>query len=194
MPKDYHQLSREQSAKAQKLIETGKIVEIWQNAGASINLVGSLRLDLLAKHNDIDFHVYTEELDILASFNVIGRICANLKVSACTFADLSETPEACFEWHIKCFDEVGKMWQIDIIQIKQGSPYDGYFEKVADQILREMSESQRETILKLKFETPETVKICGIEYYKAVIQDGVTTLPEMLEWKKQHNNTGIIEW
>lgn len=38
-----------------------------------------------------------------------------------------------------------------------------------------MTEEQRKTILRLKFETPDELKISGIEYYKAVIQDGVQT-------------------
>ena len=81
-----------------------------------------------------------------------------------------------------------------MIQIKRGSQYDGYFENVATQILQQMTPSQKEIILKLKYETPNEVKISGIEYYKAVIQDGAKTYEDLLEWRKKHPLNGIIEW
>ena len=52
----------------------------------------------------------------------------------------------------------------------------------------------RQAILKLKYETPDTAKIMGVEYYQAVIQDGVRTYAELEDWKKQHPVTGVIEW
>lgn len=57
-----------------------------------------------------------------------------------------------------------------------------------------MTEEQRKTILRLKFETPAELKISGIEYYKAVIQDGVQTSEDLLRWRQTHRFDGIIEW
>jgi len=55
----------------------------------------------------------------------------------------------------------------------KGSYYDGYFEQVAERISAVLTPEIRETILKLKYETPDTEEIMGIEYYQAVIQDGI---------------------
>ena len=52
----------------------------------------------------------------------------------------------------------------------------------------------KHTILKLKRETPDDEKIMGIEYYKAVLQSGVRTYPELLTWRAQNPVTGIMEW
>ena len=58
-----------------------------------------------------------------------------------------------------------------------------------------MSEEMRRTILKLKFETPDDMKIPGIEYYKAVIQDGVRDFFSLLKWRERnHSENGIIIW
>ena len=57
-----------------------------------------------------------------------------------------------------------------------------------------MSEEMRQTIIRLKFETPDNFKIAGIEYYKAVIQDGITNFDDFLKWRKSHNFEGIIKW
>ena len=56
--KDYLTLAKENQAKAWSIIRDAQIIEAWRGAGAEINLVGSLKLGLLMKHRDIDFHVY----------------------------------------------------------------------------------------------------------------------------------------
>lgn len=58
---------------------------------------------------------------------------------------------------------------------EEDSYYVEYFEKQAKRILAVMSEQQRETILKLKFEMPDEIKIAGIEIYQAVLESGITT-------------------
>lgn len=51
-----------------------------------------------------------------------------------------------------------------------------------------------QTIENLKYETPETEKIIGVEYYQAVIRDGVRDYSGFKEWRKQHPVTGVVEW
>lgn len=191
---DYTSLAREQEKCAFEIIKSTKIIDIWQQAGARINLVGSLKIGTLAKHRDIDFHIYTNELNLKQSFAVMAKICTNPNVKKCEFSNLAETEEACFEWHIWVEDRNGSLWQIDMIQILSGSKYDGWFEAVADKIKNAMTEEMRQTVLKLKFETPDDLKIGGIEYYKAVIQDGITDFDAFLKWRSKQNFNGIIEW
>ena len=125
-----------------------------------------VRLRYIDVLRDIDFHIYTPALDIAQSFAVMAQIALNHAVKKIEFVNLALTEECCFEWHICYEDNNGQLWQIDIIQIKSGSRYDGYFERVAETIKSKMSEDMKKTILQLKFETPDTLKIAGIEYYK----------------------------
>lgn len=180
MDDKYIQLSQKQTEKARMVISSLNLIEIWEKAGATINPVGSFRIGVLAKHRDIDFHIYTDSLDIGRSFAIIAELCRHKGIKKCTFANLAETDECCFEWHLYYEDDEAQTWQIDLIQIKKGSFYDGYFEKTAEKIIAAMTEEQRKTILRLKFETPDELKISGIEYYKAVIQDGVQTPEDLL--------------
>lgn len=183
-----------QKAKAFEIIEKTDIIRIWKHAGAKINLIGSLKIGVLAKHRDIDFHIYTPVLDVKQSFAIMAEICAHPQIKKCEFSNLADTEEACFEWHIWFEDDAGEIWQIDMIQIKSGSQYEGYFEKMAKDIISEMTENQRQAIIRLKYETPDDMKIFGIEYYKAVIQNGIYTFAEFLEWRKTQNFSGIISW
>lgn len=191
---DYAAAAQKNEPHAHAVIRKSGIIPAWKNIGAEINLVGSLKIGTLGKHPDIDFHTYTPELDIRQSFAVIAQIAQNPQARRIEFVNLADTEECCFEWHIWFDDNNGTLWQIDIIQIKRGTKYDGYFEKQAEEIKAAMSEEMRQTIIRLKFETPDNFKIAGIEYYKAVIQDGITSFDDFLKWRKSHNFEGIIKW
>lgn len=194
MNSEYITQSEKQRQKAHEIIQSLSLAELWEKIGATVNQVGSVKLGLLAKHRDIDFHIYTDKLNVKDSFAVIAEICVHPQIKKCEFTNLAETEENCFEWHLWYEDDETNLWQIDMIQIKRGTKYDGYFENVAVQILNQMMPQHKETILKLKYETPDNLKISGIEYYKAVIQDNVTAFDELLEWREKHNYKGIIEW
>ncbi len=194
MDNNYILQSKIQTQKAQEIIQKLNIIGIWEASGATINLIGSLKLGLLAKHRDIDFHIYTPSLNVMESFGIISKICNHPQIKKCEFTNLSHTDEHCFEWHLWYEDNEQNLWQIDMIQILQGTKYEGYFENIMQKILHEMTALQKQTILKLKYETPDDVKISGIEYYKAVIQDNIQTLDELLQWRKKQNFSGIIDW
>lgn len=194
METNYIEKSQENQKRAWEVVRKSRLVQLWEGIGAKVNLVGSLKIGVLGKHLDIDFHIYTPELKLGQSFDIMAQISENLGVKSCQFINLATTEEECFEWHLSCADSDNQLWQIDIIQIKQSSKYDGYFEKIAEKIKAAMTEEQKQTILKLKFETPENIKISGMEYYKAVIQDKVKNMDELLEWKEKHHFSGIIEW
>ena len=81
-----------------------------------------------------------------------------------------------------------------MIHILEGSRYDGYFEKFAELLSAVLTEETKYAILKLKYETPESEKIMGIEYYMAVIRDGIRSYEEFMEWRIQHPVTGVMTW
>ena len=75
-----------------------------------------------------------------------------------------------------------------------------YTERAAEQIRRAeriiaaLTDPMREAILRLKFETPDELQIKGIEYYQAVIRDGVRTWEEFAAWRERHPVEGIVAW
>ena len=188
------ELAKRNQQKAWEIIEDTRIVRIWEGMGAKVNLVGSLRTGLLMKHRDIDFHIYTSPLDLSASFRAMAELAENTSVKKIEYTNLLHTAEACIEWHAWYQDMEGEFWQMDMIHIQEGSRYDGYFERVAERISAVLTDEMRLAILKLKYETPDTEKIMGVEYYQAVIQDGVRSYPEFEEWRRLHPAVGVVEW
>lgn len=188
------ELAKRNQQKAWEIIEDTRIVRIWEGMGAKVNLVGSLRTGLLMKHRDIDFHIYTSPLDLSVSFRAMAELAENTSVKKIEYTNLLHTAEACIEWHAWYKDMEGELWQMDMIHIQEGSRYDGYFERVAERISAVLTDEMRLAILKLKYETPDTEKIMGVEYYQAVIQDGVRSYPEFEEWRRLHPAVGVVEW
>lgn len=188
------ELAKRNQQKAWEIIEDTRIVRIWEGIGAKVNLVGSLRTGLLMKHRDIDFHIYTSPLDLSVSFRAMAELAENTSVKKIEYTNLLHTVEACIEWHAWYQDMEGELWQMDMIHIQEGSRYDGYFERVAERISAVLTDEMRLAILKLKYETPDTEKIMGVEYYQAVIQDGVRSYPEFEEWRRLHPVVDVVEW
>lgn len=180
--------------RAHEIIQELNLIPLWASINVEAHLVGSLRMGLLMKHLDIDLHLYSDPVSLADDFRIIARLAQNHRIKQIEYANLLDTEEACLEWHLHYEDPFNQMWQIDMIHILKGSRYDGYFEQMADRIVTALIDETRHTILQLKYETPESEKIMGIEYYQAVLRDGVKNYAEFETWRRQHPITGIVTW
>lgn len=191
---DIEEIAKRNQQRAWEIVEDTRIIPIWESIGAQINLVGSLCTGLLMKHRDIDFHIYSSPLVVSDSFRAMSKLAENPSIRKIEYTNLMHTDEACIEWHAWYKDSEHELWQIDMIHLLKGTRYDGYFEKVAERLLEVLTDETRRAILQLKFETPDTEKIMGVEYYQAVVRDGVRSYNEFEEWRKMHPVTGVVEW
>lgn len=180
-------------AKAREVLNRSGIASIWENAGCRVNLVGSLRMGLLASHRDIDLHVYSRNITEESSFAIAARIAKLPNVTEIKCINGLHTDEHCVAWHIFYLykDEI---WQFDVIHIEEGTQYDGYFEKMADRISEVMTAVQKDTILRLKFESQPGNDYHGVEYYEAVIADGITDMKGFEQWVKAHRKQPPYYW
>ena len=186
-------IAKNNQQKALQVIEKSGVRQAWEAIGATVNQVGSMAMGLLMKHRDIDFHIYTDKLDVSGSFKVLQKICANPSVTRMEYRNLADTEEACLEFHV-WFMLDNEEWQIDMIQILKGSQFDGFFEHVAERINAVLTPETRRAILELKYLTPDDEHIMGIEYYQAVISDGIRNYHDFTAWRKNHPADGIITW
>ena len=180
--------------RAREIIRDSRLYEIWNSVGAEVHSVGSLPTGLLMKHRDIDFHIYSERLSVADSFAAMAALAENPRIRRIEYVNLLDAEDHCLEWHAWYEDNDGELWQLDMMHIVKGSRYDGYFEKVAERIAAVLTDETRDAILRLKYDTPDQVKIMGIEYYQAVLRDGVRTYAQFEAWRAANPVTGIIEW
>ena len=188
-------LAESMMARAREVVRRSRVREAWEGIGATVRPVGSMATGLMMKHRDVDFHIYPDSLDPAESFRAVSAICADPRVSQLEYRNLADTDEACLEWHV-LYDLDGELWQIDMIQIRKGSRFDGHFERVAERILAVLTPETRDAILRLKYLTPDADHIPGIAYYHAVLGDGVRTWPQFTAWLREHKapSPGIDLW
>ena len=163
------QLAAANRQRAQAIVGELQIEEIWRSAGAEPRLVGSLRMGLLVRHRDIDYHIYSPQLRLSESFAAMARLAENPRIRRIEFANLLDAPDRCLEWH-------------------------AWYERMADRITAALTDETRTAILRLKYDTPDERKIPGIACYMAVLRDGVRTWPQLEEWLAAHPLDGIVEW
>lgn len=194
IPQEIMETALRNTENAHQIIQKTGIIKLWESIGATVNPVGSLSMELLVKHLDIDLHLYTPTIEIGKDFSVMSRLAALPSIRKIEYGNLLATEERCLEWHAWYEADDGEIWQLDMIHIERGSRYDGYFERQARRIAAALTDETRNTILRLKWETPEEEKIAGIEYYQAVIRDGVRDYDSFMKWRMEHPLTGVVEW
>ncbi len=181
--------------KANQIINELKINEIWESLDSTCNLVGSVATNLLMYNLDIDFHVYSKDFSIERSFKAISRICENPRIKGATYKNLLDIDDMCLEWHLSYEDNEGIIWVIDIIHIKNESPYAGKIERVTEKVGKVLNDEIRDTILYLKWEREKhKIKIMGIDIYQAVIEGGVKTFEELMKWKSLQKDVAVSLW
>ena len=132
--KQIFKISESMQKRAWEVIKETNIIEIWSSIGATINLVGSLKMGLLINHRDIDFHIYTTPFELSDSFSAISRLAEHKRIKIINYSNLTQAEDRCIEWHAFYADQDGHSWQIDMIHILNESPYAGYLEKVAERV------------------------------------------------------------
>lgn len=190
--KQINELAVANQVKARTVLESSGIADIWAKAGCRVNLVGSLRMGLLMTHRDIDLHVYSRGITEQFSFSVVAEIATNPNVTEIRCINGLSGDEHCIAWHIM-YRHDDEIWQFDVIHIESGTTYDGYFENMADRILQVLTPIQKDTILRLKYETSGE-DFHGVEYYEAVIADGIDNVEDFRQWVTQHRNKPPYYW
>lgn len=190
----YELLAERNQERAWSVLRKLNLVGFWERWGCRVSLIGSLKMGLLVKHLDIDIHVYSSNLTEERSFAIVSQLAKNPGIKEIRCINGLFTEEHCIAWHLTYEDERKVLWQIDIIHIEEGTEYDGFFEKMAERINERLTPAQRDTILRLKYETPEGEEIHGVEYYQAVMEYGVNNLEGLRQWVKQHRTADGIYW
>lgn len=191
---DILELALHNQQTAWNILEHTGIIPAWERIGATVHLVGSLKSGLLAKSKDIDLHIYTDTLDIAASFSVMQKLAERLSLREVQYKNLIHTEEECIEWHTIYKDENMDTWKFDMIHIRKGSKYDGVVEKVTAAIMNRLTPELRKTILQIKFNVPDGVMIPGIEIYYAVFTGGVRSYEELEQYRKTNPLINSLDW
>ncbi|WP_320127755.1 hypothetical protein [uncultured Sphaerochaeta sp.] len=192
---DFMQIAQANYQAALTIIEDLRIEETWKEYKAQAHLVGSIKTGLIMCHLDIDFHIYSDNFCIDDSFAAVGKLALNPRILKIAYINNCEAEDKCLEWHLEYKALDNRIWQIDLIHIMKESPYVGKFERVADKINTVMTLQMKKNILQIKWELSQNdKKAMGIQIYKAVIEDNISTYAEFLQWQETQQDQQIIQW
>jgi hypothetical protein len=180
--------------RAWEIIRETNIIEIWSSIGATIHLVGSLKMGLLLNHRDIDFHIYTDPFNLSDSFTAISRLAENRHIRSIRYTNLEDAEDRCIEWHAVYDDASGAPWHLDMIHILPDSRYAGHFERMAERITAVLTDETRDAILRIKAAIPLESRVMGVQIYQAVIEGGVRDIDSFQQWLEAHPCNGISQW
>lgn len=124
----------------------------------------------------------------------LAPVIASERTAGLNYINGAGTEEHCLEWHLRRKDDAGQEWKVDMIQIPAGTKYDGFFEETAEAVADAATPEIRRRILALKNACPDDLKICGIEFCKAVIDDHVTSWPQFLAWRRHNPPGSLMNW
>ena len=174
------------------LMESG-LADVWERNGCHVNLVDSLRMGLLTSHRDIDLHVYSKGITEESSFAIMAQIAKLPDATEIKCINGLHTEEHYMTWHVfyRYDDEI---WQFEVIHIEEGTEYEGSFESIADRILEIITPTQKDTILRLKFETQFDKDYNGVENYEAMIANGIANMKDFEEWVTDHRKKPMYFW
>jgi hypothetical protein len=190
---EYEIIASKNMEKAKKIIDEIKISKICGDYGYKANLIGSVATDLLMDNFDIDFHVYSNNFSVNNIYTLIGEIAENKKIVSTSCYNFLNDDDKSLDWHIHYINEYNENWKIDIIFLKNESPYCGKAELLAEKIKSKITDVERKNILKLKWEGKE-IEYKGIEIYKAVMEYKIKTIDEFIKWKNSKEYKSINLW
>lgn len=188
------ELSGQMRQTALKVLDDLRLIDRCRELEGSLNIVGSLKTDLMLNHRDIDLHFYTGEPMIDKSFSFMGNLAENNAVKDIQYKNLLNTKEECIEWHVLYEHSDTSIWKLDIIHIRKGSFYDGFFEQVTDRIIKRLTPRTKEIILQIKHELGESTNVPGIQIYHAVLGHGIESYADFIRWQKENPMVNILEW
>lgn len=188
------ELSRQMRQAASKVLTDLNIAEHCREIDGLLNIVGSLKTDLMLNHRDIDLHFYTGEPMIEKSFAFMECLARNNAIKDIQYKNLLDTKEECIEWHLWYEAEKGITWKLDIIHIRKGSFYDDFFEAVTDKVIQKLTPETKEIILQIKYELGEKSEVPGIQIYHAVLEHGIKNCADFIQWQKENPLDDILEW
>ena len=194
MIKEYKLISIKNLEKANKIINELDIVNLCNEFDCKANLIGSIATGLLVDNLDIDFHIYPKNFSIHKIYTLIGKMAEKDRITKTSCYNFLNSNDRTLDWHIHYLDEDNEDWRIDMIFLRHDSEYIDKAEKIAENIKKYMTEKQKETILRLKWEgSKKQMDYKGIEIYKAVIEDGIETIEGFMNWKNNNKNINLWE-
>lgn len=175
---------------AKELLDKTSVLDLLSRLGHPIQ-TGSSVTGLMV-YPDIDFAIQTKNPDVQDAIDLVPLVFTQLAATSCKVADFSTNPKESAGYFIGFeFPYAGQTWQISATVGKPGPIITD--PPQLNSWIKNMSEQQREIILKLKKELIDANRYSGaksqpphtfrsVHLYEAVLKGGAKTVTEIEEY------------
>ena len=178
---------------AEAILHELQLVERWSRYGR-VSLVGALSFDLILTP-DIDMEIYCPKVRIEDGMAVLSACARHPQIVGAMYQNELAGPDKAVYWRLTWLAADGVRWKIDM----WSAPVDYDLprgENFVAPMRRALTPETREAILELKAarDRDELPKFISIDLYRAVLKDGVRTLPEFARWLETHPTGELCGW
>ncbi len=177
-------------ARALAVVDTLRLCEFWGRVGATYH-VGASRTGLMMRPN-IDFETYVETPKAEDGFRIMTTLASSFGVKRVSYFDFMQSDDPGLYWWFEYQDADGMTWDFDHWLIPNSHPHAGMADRFASRLLAILTDPIRVKILSIKKETADLSpqeRPRGIDIYKAVLKDGVSSYEDFVKWT--HNNPPV---
>ncbi len=157
--------------------------------------MGAVAYDLVVSR-DLDYEVFTAEPPTMRpGFRVLADLAELPSVTAVRFSNALDTPDQGLYWQVRCRDDAGEEWKIDVWTLAHdhAGPCAAW---IVEPMRRALNDELRAAILRLKEARADDQipHLASIDIYRAVIDDGVRTADDLRGWIGPHHKPGLTPW
>jgi hypothetical protein len=176
---------------ALKILDTLGLPDRWRPWGTPI-LVGAVALDLVVEP-DIDFEIYAPDPAAAQGFAALTPCVDIPGVRRLRFLNALDTPDLGLYWRLD-YETGGETWKVDMWFLADDHP-SPRAASLVEPLLRVLTGAHREAILAVKEGAARAATpIAGVWVYQAVIDHGVRSYPEFVDWQAKADTTGLTDW
>jgi hypothetical protein len=179
---------------AQQVAADLGLVARWSTVGEVVP-VGAVAYGVVVAR-DLDYEVFTADPPtVAAGFRVLADLAELPLVTAARFSNALNTSDQGLYWQVRCRDNTGQEWKIDVWTLARYHP-GPCAAWVVEPMRRALTDALRATILRLKEarSAGRMGHVASIDIYRAVIDDGVRTFDDLRRWIGPNYKPGLTNW
>jgi hypothetical protein len=188
------QRAQERLQKACEILDELGLLEKWGEVGRPV-LVGATAYELMHSP-DIDMEVFCKEPRVQDGFRVVGELAAHPRVTRAKFADHLSGPDVGLYWSMNYLAEDGTEWKFDMWLLPEDHP-GPLAAHLVEPMRAVLTDEHRDAILAIKeagLRKKDGSLFASIFIYQAVIEGGVRSTEEFVQWFERVQPGGLTFW
>ena len=196
-PEDNDDVLRCAAIRRHRALEIAAALDLsarWSAVGEVV-LVGAVAYDLVVSR-DLDYEVFTAgPPTVRDGFQVLTDLAELPAVTGVRFTNALDTADHGLYWQVRCRDDDGEPWKIDVwtLPVDHPGPCAAW---IVEPMRQALTNDLRVAILRLKEARTngQIPNIASIDLYRAVLDDGVHTQDDLRAWVGNDYAPTLTHW